>query len=294
MAISAKDVKRLRDMTSAGMMDCKKALTETDGDFDAAIEVLQKKMRGKLDTKADRVAAEGLIGAWTSDDQREAVLVEINSETDFVARNEDFIAFVDTVAKAIGESGIESMDQFEQVMVEGKTLPEFAKDKVASIGEKIEIRRFERLSVEEGIVGAYLHMGSQVGAMVKVRGEQNEEFARDIAMHVAASRPLYLSEAQVDPEASKKQEELLTMLLKEEGKPEKIIPNILRGQMSKWRAESTLLDQGFVKDDKRSVKQYQEDTGGVEIVEYVCLEVGEGIEKKESDLAAEVAATLKG
>jgi elongation factor Ts len=297
MSISAKDVKKLRDLTGAGMMDCKKALVETDGDVDAAVEYLQVKGMAKAKKKAGRTAAQGLVSVWTNADATAAALVEVNSETDFVARNEQFISFVDTVTTALGEAGVENIEAAESVKIDGKDLETVVQEQIATIGENIKVRRVHRFEANDGFVGTYIHHGSQVGVLVAVSGEKNdttEEFARDIAMHVAAMKPAYLTPEDVSEEAAEKQAGIFHAQLIEEGKPEKIIPRIMEGKMKKWRNESSLLEQAFVKDTDLTVRQHQDQVGDVKLTGFVRFEVGEGIEKDEANLADEVAAALKG
>lgn len=300
MGISAKEVKALRDRTGAGMMDCKKALQENDGDMDAAIEYLEKKGIAAAKKKSGRVAAEGLVRAWTNDDANEAVLVEINSETDFVARNDQFQAFSDDVTAAIGASDINSVDDLEQVEVHGKSVPEHTTETIATLGENISVRRFARLAADNGLVGTYIHAGDQIGVLVKVaidgdadRGEV-EDFARDVAMHIAAMNPPYLSPSQIPDAERSSQEEVFSAQMAEEGKPEHIIPKIVTGKIKKWESEVSLLQQPFVKDTDKTVSEYQETLDGVSIEDFVRFEVGEGIEKKEEDFRKEVAEQLKG
>lgn len=297
MSVSAQDVKKLRDMTGAGMMDCKKALQETDGDFDAAVEWLQVKGITKAQKKSDRVAAEGLVHIWQSADGRAATLVEVNCETDFVARNEDFIKFVETLTQAIGEAGAASMDALENVLVEGKPVAEAITARTATIGENIKLRRVARVSVEQGVLGVYIHAGSQIGVVTQVGGEAGdkaEQFARDIAMHVAAMKPAYLSPEDVSDEEAAKQAEIFAALVREEGKPENIVPKIVEGKIRKWRNDLALLEQPYVKNPDLTVRAHQKEVGGVNLEGFARFEVGEGIEKQESNLADEVAATLKG
>ena len=297
MTITASLVKQLRDMTGAGMMDCKKALVETDGDMDAAVEYLQVKGMAKAKKKAGRTAAQGLVDVWSNADGSAAALVEVNSETDFVARNDQFISFVADVATALGEAGVDSIEAAGDVTVGGKDLNTAVQEQVATIGENIQVRRMVRFDADNGFVGSYIHHGSQVGVLVKVAGEKNdttEEFVRDIAMHVAAMKPAYLSPEDVSEEAAEKQAGIFHAQLLEEGKPEKIIPRIMEGKMKKWRNESSLLEQAFVKDTDLTVRQHQDAVGGVTLQGFVRFEVGEGIEKEEANLADEVAAALKG
>lgn len=293
MSVSAQDVKKLRDLTSAGMMDCKKALQETDGDFDAAVEWLQVKGITKAQKKSDRVAAEGLVHIWQSDDGKAATLVEVNSETDFVARNEDFIKFVEAFTQAIGKSGAGSIEELDGVTFEGKSVAETLAARTATIGENIKLRRVARVSVDDGVLGVYIHAGSQIGVVTKVTGESGEkaeQFARDVAMHVAAMKPFYLTPEDVTEEEVVKQTEIFAALVREEGKDEKFVPKIVEGKIRKWRNDLALLEQPFVKNPELTVRKYQDELGGVKLEAFVRFEVGEGVEKQESNLADEVAA----
>jgi elongation factor Ts len=302
MGISAKQVKELRDRTGAGMMDCKKALQETDGDIEAAIEHLEKKGMAAAQKKAGRVAAEGLVNAWVSPDHSEAVLVEVNCETDFVTRNDQFREFVEKVTEAIGESEVaEDADFHEQVTLVGtdKTIAKYTTEQIANIGENMDVRRFARFTADDGYVGSYIHAGDQIGVLVKceVEGDVNSdvrEFARDVAMHVAAMNPPYLNPGQIPADEREAQEKVFAEQMEEEGKPEHIIPRIVEGKIDKWESEVSLLQQPFVKDADMTVAEFQKEVGGVSIVDFVRFEVGEGIEKEEADLAKEVAEQLKG
>jgi elongation factor Ts len=298
MSISAQDVKRLRDVTGAGMMDCKKALAEVNGDFDAAVEFLQKKGMATAAKKAGRVAAEGLVQPWVSADGKSAVLVEVNCETDFVARNEQFREFVTTVANAIGQAGISSVDQLGEVKVaSGKTIPEYVTEQIATIGENLTVRRIVRHSVQDGVIGCYIHAGGQIGVLTVIEGGASEEvaqFARDVAMHVAAMKPVYLSPDAFSEAEVAKQTEIFTAQVREEGKREEMIPKIVEGKIRKWRNENSLIEQPFVKNPELTVGKLQATLGGAHLTGFARLEVGEGIEKQQTDLAAEVAATLKG
>lgn len=297
MSISAQDVKQLRDMTGAGMMDCKKALQENHGDMQAAVEWLQVKGISKAQKKASRVAAEGLIHFWLSGDQRQGVLVEVNCETDFVSRNEGFVAFVETVTRAIGESGQTDSEQLEQVQVAGKSLADYTMEQITVIGENIKVRRVSRLEVSEGMVCAYLHTNSQIGVLLQIEGRTGDDvqqLGRDVAMHAAAMRPSYLSPDIISEEEAAKQAEIFGAMLVEEGKKEAMIPKIVEGKMRKWRNENSLLEQPYVKNPDITVSQYQQSVGGVSITAFARFEVGEGIEKQTGDFAAEVAAMQKG
>lgn len=294
MAISAQLVKQLRDRTGAGMMDCKKALVQTDGDIEAAAEFLQKKGIAKAAKKAGRVAAEGLVETWTNSDETEGVIVEINCETDFVSRNEKFQTFVQSVTAAIGESGVKTIEEALALDYEGDDLENAIKETIATIGENIQLRRFDRFKVDRGLVADYIHAGNQIAVLIEVSTESDADettadFARDVAMHIAAMSPGVLSADEIDEELASNQESIFTAQIKEEGKPEKIIPRIVQGKMEKWRKEHNLLDQAFVKNPDLSVSEYQAQTGGVEITGFLRYQVGEGIEKEESSLADEVA-----
>lgn len=297
MAITAQQVKELRDQTGAGMMDCKKALIETDGDLEAAVEYLQVKGITKAGKKADRVAAEGLIGTVVSEDGQHAVMVEVNCETDFVARNEQFQALVDRIAALIANSDATTVEEALALQVDGHALEDLVKEQIATIGENIQLRRFLRVTQPEGFVASYVHAGNQIGVLVNVRGPQGDdaqEFGRDVAMHIAAMNPGYLQADDIDDEAAAKQEELFSAQVAEEGKPEAIIPKIVAGKLAKWRKEQALVEQPFVKNPDLTVGQLQAQVGDVQIVEFVRYEVGQGIEKREANLADEVAAQLEG
>ena len=299
MAVTAQDVKKLREMSGAGMMDCKKALVETGGDFDDAMEYLQKKGMAAAAKKADRVAAEGLIQDWTSEDGSRGVLVEVNCETDFVARNDQFQQFVEKAARLIGRSDVGSIEELDQVEAEGgQNLEAYTTAQVATIGENIQIRRFERFEADGGVVGSYIHAGGQIGVLVKLSvdgeaSEETQELARDIAMHVAAMNPAYLSPDDVPEDVAQQQSEIFGAQVKNEGKPENIIPKIVEGKMRKWRNERSLLEQAFVKDTDQSVGKLAK-AAGVTVTDFARFEVGEGIEKQESNLADEVAQLQKG
>jgi elongation factor Ts len=296
MSISAQDVKKLRDVTGAGMMDCKKALVEVEGDFDAAVEYLQKKGMAKAAKKAGRITAEGLVHTWVSADNREAVLVEVNCETDFVSRNEQFQAFVATLTEAIGTSGITSVAELDDAKLSnGKSVPDYVAEQIAVIGENMSVRRLTRYTVGEGVIGCYIHAGGQIGVLTVVEGSASEEaaqFARDVAMHAAAMKPAYLSADEFSDEEVAKQTEIFTAQLQEEGKKEEMIPKIVAGKIRKWRNENSLLEQPFVKNPDVTVGGLMNTISGAKLIAFSRLEVGEGIEKQQTDLAAEVAATL--
>jgi elongation factor Ts len=288
-AITADLVRQLRERTGAGMMECKKALVETSGDLDTAAELMRKQGLAKADKKASRVAAEGVIASATSPDGKSGVLVEINCETDFVARGDDFAAFAKEVA-ALALAGkpadVEALSGLK--MASGETVDEKRRALIAKIGENISLRRFERVE-GTGLLGSYLH-GTRIGTLVAIEGG-DAQLARDLAMHVAASNPAYLAAADV-PEAAKAKErdirvEMLKNDEKNKGKPDAILVKIVEGGMNKWLSEITLLGQPFVKDDKLSVEKLLA-AAKARVLRYARLEVGAGIEKKQDDFVAEV------
>ncbi|MBB6091734.1 elongation factor Ts [Povalibacter uvarum] len=289
MAVTAEAVKQLRERTGAGMMECKKALTETNGDLDAAAELMRKAGLAKADKKAARVAAEGVIVIERSADAKRAAIVEVNCETDFVARENDFKGFATSVAKAALAQRPASLEALLAAKSEsGSTLDEVRRALIAKIGENISVRRFD-LVESPVVIGAYLH-GSRIGALVSLtKGE--EATAKDIAMHVAAINPPHVSSAEIPADLVAKEKEIHTETTKADpklaGKPEAIIAKAVEGKIRKWMSEITLLGQPFVKDDKQSVEQYLKQAGA-EVASFVRYEVGAGIEKKQEDFAEEV------
>lgn len=292
MSISAQLVKQLRDQTGAGMMDCKKALAETDGDVEKAVEWLQVKGMAAAAKKAARVAAEGLIQPWLSDDGKEGVLIEVNCETDFVTRNDGFQALVAELANVVGPSTATTVEEALALPMRGETLGKVVSEAVATIGENIQLRRVCRIKAD-GMVQNYMHAGNQIGVLVALTGT-NEAFARDVAMHIAAMNPAVLDAEDIDAETAAKQQAIFTAIVQEEGKPANIIPRIVEGKMQKWRRDVSLRDQAFVKNPDLTIAQFEKETGGVTLTGFIRLQVGEGIEKEEKSLADEVAATLRG
>lgn len=289
MAVTADAVKQLRERTGAGMMECKKALVETNGDLDAAAELMRKSGLAKADKKAARVAAEGVIVIERSADAKRAALVEVNCETDFVAREGDFKAFAASVAKAILTQGPATPEALLEAKLDGgATLDEARRALIAKLGENISVRRF--VVVESAaVVGAYLH-GSRIGALVAMRSG-DDTVAKDIAMHVAAINPPYLSGAEVPADELAKEQEIQNEQTKNDpkmvGKPEAIVAKVVEGKIRKWVNDITLVGQPFVKDDKQTVEQYLKQAGGA-VASFVRYEVGAGIEKKQEDFAEEV------
>ena len=284
-------VKELRETTGAGMMDAKKALTETNGDFEAAIDWLRTKGLAKAAKKSSRVAAEGLVAVAISDGK--GVAVEVNSETDFVAKNSDFQEMVKAIANAALD--VSNTDQLAEASINGKKVSDTLTDNIAKIGENMPLRRMEAIEAER--VVAYVHNSAaqdmgQIGVLVAINGE-NTEFARQVAMHVAAANPQALSSAELDQSVVEREKNILTEQARESGKPEQVIEKMIQGRMKKFLAEVTLLGQDFVINPDLTVEAAAREAG-VEIVSYVRMAVGEGIEKVEEDFAAEVAKAAQG
>lgn len=290
--ITAAMVKELRERTGAGMMDCKKALNENGGDMEAAIEAMRKSGAAKADKKAGRVAAEGQIVIATSDDAKKAAIVEINCETDFVAKDENFVGFVDQVANAVLASGETDAEAIAGLALEsGKTVGEVRTELVAKIGENIQVRRAQIVDAGEGIVASYRH-GMRIGVVVALNGG-DADLGRDVAMHVAASRPVCVNEDQVPAELLEKEKAIFSAQAAESGKPAEIIEKMVTGRMRKYLGEITLVGQPFVKDPDQTVGKLL-GAASASVNEFVRLEVGEGIEKKQEDFASEVMAQVRG
>lgn len=347
--ISAQMVKELRERSGAGMMDCKKALVETNGDMDKAIDLLREKGLGKAAKKADRLAAEGLVGVIVNSDNTKASIIEINSETDFVAKNANFVKLVNDTVKHIQDSGIKTIDELNNSSMGGEKFEDFLKSQIATIGENLVVRRFD--AIEEEVVAGYLHSNSRVGVLIGAKcggADKNKvaEILRNICMHAAAMKPQFISYKELDKDFVEKEflalrgelekeneelkrlgktlhnipefasrlqldeatlakvEEKIKEELKAEGKPEKIWDKIIPGKLERFLADNTILDQRltllsqfYVMDDKKTIEQFLEEKSkelGSEIVitKYVRYEVGEGLEKKVDDFAAEVAAQI--
>jgi len=288
MAISAQLVKELRQRTGAGMMECKKALQAADGDIDTAVETMRREGLAKADKKAGRVAAEGRIAAATSSDGQSAVLLEVNCETDFVGKNEDFVAFGDQLAQLVLEQAPADVDALAALTVDGATVEDKRRELVAKLGEKISVRRFRRIDAASGgALEVYMH-GARIGSAVAVDGG-DATLARDLALHVAASAPAHLSADDVPESVVAAERELLVDQARDSGKPDNIIEKMVDGRLRKFLGEITLLGQPFVKDPDQSVEQLLKQSGA-SVTAFARVEVGEGIEKKEEDFAAEVRA----
>ncbi|UXU54154.1 translation elongation factor Ts [Staphylococcus agnetis] len=292
MAISAKLVKELREKTGAGMMDCKKALQETDGNIDKAIDYLREKGIAKAAKKADRIAAEGITHVEVKGN--DAVIVEINSETDFVARNEGFQQLVKEIANQILETKAESVEALnETTLPNGKKVSEHMNEAISTIGEKLSLRRFElRTKTNNDAFGAYLHMGGRIGVLSVVEGTTDEEAAKDVAMHIAAINPKYVSSDQVSEEEINHEREVLKQQALNEGKPENIVEKMVEGRLRKYLQEICAVNQDFVKNPDQTVEQFLKSKGG-QLVDFVRYEVGEGLEKREENFADEVKGQMK-
>lgn len=288
MAISAAMVKDLREKTGAGMMDCKKALTATDGDMSKAIDYLREKGIAKAEKKAGRVAAEGAVAAYVTDDAKTGVLLEINCETDFAAGNEQFRSLEEKIAKHIVETNPKDIDALNESELDGQKVSSLITEATATIGEKISLRRFVRYETE-GRIASYIHMGGKIGVLVELAGG-TAELGKDIAMQIAASSPSAVDRSGVSAEDLEHEREVLRKQALEEGKPEKIVEKMVDGRINKYYKEVCLVEQIFVKDPDKTIKDV---LGGVEVKRFERYQLGEGIEKKQEDFAAEVAAQIK-
>ena len=298
MAFTAKDVKELREMTGCGMMDCKKALTETDGDKDKAVEYLREKGLATAAKKSGRIAAEGIVKAYV--DGNVGVLVEVNSETDFVAKNDEFQQFVSDVAKTIAEQNPADVEALKELKCGESTIGEMLTEKIAKIGENMNIRRFARIETTGAVVD-YIHAAGKIGVLVEADAENNDttkESLRNVAMQVAALSPKYLSSDDIPEEYKEHEKKILIEQLKNDpknaSKPENIIEKMITGRLAKEFKEVCLLEQEYVKaENKENVAKYVKSVGDITIKQFVRFETGEGLEKREDDFAAEVASMVK-
>ena len=292
--ITAGMVKDLREKTGAGMMDCKKVLTEAEGDMEKAIELLRERGIAKAAKKSDRIAAEGLVLGYVSEDQKVGAVVEVNSETDFVAQNVEFRNFVESVAKQIvikNPTDVESLLDQESIDEAGKKVSEVLIDKTAKIGEKLSIRRFTRYETTDGLIEKYIHGDGKIAVLVNLKGGDSN-LAKDICMQIAAARPEYLNREAVPQERLDKEMEILKVQAMNEGKPEAIAEKIVQGRVGKFYSEICLVEQEFVKNPDIKVKELLQQNNA-EVVEFARLEKGEGIEKKEENFAEEVMKQIK-
>ena len=304
MAFTAADVKNLREKTGCGMMDCKKALTESNGDMDKAIDFLREKGLAAATKKSGRVAAEGIAYACTNEEGTVGVVIEVNAETDFVAKNAGFISFVETCAKTVMENNPKNLEELNACKAVGsdQTVEELVREKILTIGENIKVRRFERF---EGVVATYIHAAGRIGVMVKFettndieKTEDFKVFAKDIAMQVVSANPLYMNLESVPSDVLEHEKKILTEQVMNEGKPAAIAEKIVMGKLGKYYKENCLVDQIFVKNSDLSVSDYAKETakklgGEIAISAFVRFEKGEGIEKREDNFADEVASMVK-
>ena len=306
-AVTASMVKELRERTSAGMMDCKKALVESDGDMEKAIEWLREKGLSQAAKKASRIAAEGAVAQYVNEDATVGVIVEVNCETDFVAKTDNFINFANSVAKHIALANPADVDELltpKYVDDQSKTISDMISDATVAIGEKISVRRFERYE-STGVISTYIHLGGKVGVMVEVAADENgrknddvKVFAHDLALQIAAARPEAVRREEVDVEKLNKEKEILRAQALNEGKPEKIVERMVEGRIEKYYKEVCLLEQLFVKDGDKTIKSLMAEIAkaagsALDVVRFVRFERGEGIEKRKDDLAGEIAAMMK-
>ena len=293
MAVTAAQVMDLRKKTGAGMMECKKVLTETDGNEERAVELLQERGILKAQKKSDRIAAEGIVETYISDDNKLGAIVEVNSEADFVAKNEEFQTFVKDVVKQIALNNpkdVEDLLAQEYISESGKTVNEVLTSKIATIGENISIRRFERYETD-GILSSYIHGNGKIGVLVDMKSD-DQELGKDICMQIAAAKPEYVGESDVPADRVEKEKEILKAQVVNEGKPEAIAEKIVLGRLGKFYGQICLVDQEFVKDSSMKVKDLLK-SKNAEVNRFARFERGEGIEKKEENFAEEVAKQLK-
>lgn len=289
--ITAALVKELREHTGAGMMDCKKALTAVEGDMDKAIDFLREKGLAAAAKKAGRIAAEGVVGSFVSADGKIGAIVEVNCETDFVAKTDGFKELVKKIAAHIVATKPADVEALLASELDGQTVEALVTASVAKIGEKISVRRFALYEAPEGVVAAYIHGGGKIGVVVELKGG-NAELGKDVAMHVAAANPSYLERSQVPAAELEHEKEVLSEQAKNEGKPEKIIEKMVMGRINKYYKEVCLVDQEFVKDPDQTVGKLVK-AAGAEVLAFSRFQLGEGIEKKQEDFAAEVMSQIK-
>ena len=288
MEITASLVKELRERTGAGMMDCKVALSDARGDIEIAIEVMRKSGAAKAAKKAGRIAAEGIISIKLN--ENDIVILEVNCETDFVTKDESFLSFVDSVIQVISNNNVSDVDELLKLNSGNQTIEEANQQLTAKIGEKITIRRFQKSSIQNQ-TGTYLH-GIRIGVIVEIKGG-SEELAKDIAMHIAASRPLFINEDQISQEILDKEKEIYTAQAQESGKPADIVEKMVEGRLKKFIKEITLLGQPFVKDPEKSIEKILK-SSNAKVLSFIRYEVGEGIEKRADNFAEEVMSQAKG
>ncbi|EKQ53962.1 MULTISPECIES: translation elongation factor Ts [unclassified Clostridium] len=300
--ISAQLVKELREMTGAKMMDCKKALVETEGDLDKAVEFLREKGLADAAKKSGRVAAEGVVKTYISADKKTGAVLEFNCETDFVALNEEFVDFADKLAKIVTETSVATVEELLNQKFDGEaTISESLKALIAKLGENMTIRRFTKFSVEKGIVKSYIHGGGRIGVLVEVSCEKDsevlDEVAKEVCMQIAAANPLFLGKDDVDTESMEKEKEIYRVQALNEGKPENIVEKMVIGRIQKYFKEVCLLEQPWVKDGDKTITKFLEEKSKevgspVKVTRFVRYERGEGIEVEKVDFAEEVARQI--
>ncbi|ASW42928.1 translation elongation factor Ts [Clostridium isatidis] len=302
--ITAQSVKELREKTGAGMMDCKKALTEANGDMEKAVEILREKGLAAAAKKAGRIAAEGLVKTYVSEDGKTAGIIELNCETDFVAANEEFVAVADRIAEIASKTSAKTVEELvNEKYDDNSTIQETLTALIAKLGENMTLRRFEKFSVEKGLVESYIHGGGRIGVVVELASDSDNtavlrEVAKDVCMQVAAANPLFLSENDVDQTTLEKEKEIYRVQALNEGKPEKIVDKMVNGRIQKYFKEVCLLNQAWVKDGDKSIIKYLQEKSKevgspITVNRFVRFERGEGIEKAEDNFAEEVAKMTK-
>lgn len=290
--VSASMVMKLRERTGAGMMECKKFLVAAQGDIELAITEMRKAGQAKADKKAGRIAAEGVIVIARTPDARRVVMLEVNCETDFVARDTNFVTFANQVAETALQANITTLEALNQAMLPGSMIVEQARQElIAKIGENIKLRRLEYITCEEGVIGTYLHGGGRIGVLACLK-PGDEALAKDIAMHIAASHPLVVNREQVSQDAIQNEREIFAAQARESGKPQDIIDKMIEGRISKFLDEVSLVGQPFVKDPNNKVGQLLKQKNA-EVLSFIRFEVGEGIEKKEDNFVEEVMAQVR-
>lgn len=304
--ITAQMVKELRERTGAGMMDCKKALNESNGDSEKAVEILREKGLAAAAKKAGRIAAEGMVKTYVSEDGKVASIVEVNCETDFVGVNEDFVAFAENVAKQAVATNANTIEEFVEekyIAGEGKTVQETVNELIAKLGENMAVRRFKKLTVEHGAIESYIHGGGRIGVLVMLECEKDSDVlkavAKDVAMQVAATNPLFLNRDAVDNESLEKEKEIYRVQALNEGKPEKIVDKMVVGRVQKYYKENCLVEQVWVRNADLTIEKYLQEKSKevgapITVAAFVRFEKGEGIEKKEENFAEEVQKQIQG
>jgi len=299
--ISAQAVKELREKTGAGMMDCKKALTEADGDLEKAIDILREKGLASAAKKSGRVASEGVIATFVSEDKKIGSIIELNCETDFVSANVDFVKLANEIAEVTAKSEAKDIEEVKALPLNGGTVQDAVTGLIAKLGENMNLRRFVNFYAPDGLVASYIHMGGKIGVVVQVKSDNTTDavtsVARDVAMHIAALNPAFLDQTSVDPDTIEREKEIYRVQALNEGKPANIVEKMIGGRLNKYFKEVCLVNQQFVKNPDLSIASYLKEEskklGNIEVVSFVRFEKGEGIEKEEVDFAAEVAAQMK-